>query len=65
MPQAPAAKMLVKEQFFSFASKEEPFRLRCGKNLNEVQVCYESYGELNAEKVMPFLFAMPLRAQHM
>ena len=50
MPPAPAAKMLVKEQFFSFASKEEPFQLRCGKNLNEVQVCYESYGELNAEK---------------
>ena len=42
--------MLVEEKFFSFASEAEPFALRCGKSLSEVNVCYETYGQLNSDK---------------
>jgi homoserine O-acetyltransferase len=39
---------LVKRQFFTFGSREDPFVLDNRQVLNEVTTCYEVYGELSA-----------------
>ena len=38
----------VETRFFTFGSPEEPFRLLCGAQLNEVTLAYEAYGELDS-----------------
>lgn len=39
---------IVKRQFFTFGSEEEPFVLENRQTLPEVTTCYEMYGALNA-----------------
>ncbi|HSV72976.1 MAG TPA: homoserine O-acetyltransferase [Chthonomonadales bacterium] len=39
---------IVERKMWSFASQEEPFVLENGQALPRVDVCYETYGELNA-----------------
>lgn len=39
----------VDTQFFTFASKDEPFRVRSGGSLDSVTIAYETYGTLNAD----------------
>ena len=34
-------------EFFTFASQENPFRLKSGESLSEVTIAYETYGELS------------------
>lgn len=40
---------LVESQFFTFGSAKDPFALKCGSELPEVTLAYETYGELNAD----------------
>ena len=40
---------LVESQFFTFGSATDPFTLKCGSELPEVTLAYETYGELNAD----------------
>lgn len=40
----------VETRFFTFASRQDPFRLRCGDLLGPVTVAYETWGELNAAR---------------
>ncbi len=39
----------VQTQFFTFGSVDEPFVLKCGDEMSQVTVAYETYGELNAD----------------
>ena len=40
---------IVKIKYFTFASKNNPFKLECGKTLNQVTLAYEIYG--NAKNI--------------
>lgn len=41
---------MVETQLFSVASPDEPLTLRRGGVLNDAQIAYETYGQLNADK---------------
>ncbi len=41
---------LVRKQFRTFGSAEEPLMLECGRTLGPVEVAFETYGELNADR---------------
>lgn len=37
---------IVKREYFRFASPQEPFKLECGGQLDEVVIAYETYGSI-------------------
>jgi homoserine O-acetyltransferase len=45
----PGSVGITETEFFTFASRDNPFRLKSGGELSEVTIAYETYGELTPE----------------
>jgi homoserine O-acetyltransferase len=48
--QVPPPRLIVQPQQVTLFAPPEPLRLKCGRTLENVQVTYETYGTLNADK---------------
>jgi homoserine O-acetyltransferase/O-succinyltransferase len=54
----------VVSQVFEYGSAESPFRLRGGDSLSRVEIAYETWGELNADKSNAILINHALSGSH-
>ena len=54
----------METQFYELSDAQLPFQLRSGESLPEVQVAYETWGELNADKSNAILLNHALSGSH-